>query len=116
MTNIVNENYLKFRGRCKELCDETIAQDPSLKLVRGFYWCPIWNTKEQHWWTVRPDGTIYDPSKKQFPSAGMGTYTEFDGIIECAECSKQVEEGEAYFYSRYAFCSSACCGRFVGVY
>ena len=29
---------------------------------------------------TRPDGTIYDPTKDQFPSAGLGTYTEFDKV------------------------------------
>lgn len=48
-------DYLKFRGKCKELSEAACAEDPSLALVRGHYYCPIWNVTEPHWWTVRPD-------------------------------------------------------------
>lgn len=111
-----NEGYRKFRGKCKELSEAACAADPKLRLVRGHYFCPVWGTNEQHWWTVRPDGTIHDPTKDQFPSRGLGDYEEFDGMVTCAECGKQVPEGEAEFASRYAFCSGRCYGRFVGVY
>lgn len=110
------EGYKLFRGRCKELSDAACAADPTLTLVRGHYWCPIWNTSEAHWWTVRPDGSIHDPSKAQFPSNGMGDYTPFSGMVECAECGVEIEEARAHFESRYAFCSCRCHGRFVGVF
>ena len=48
--------------------------------------------------------------------AESGTYTEFNGQVTCAECGKQLPEEEASFESNYAFCSSRCFGRFVGVY
>lgn len=108
-------NYEKYRGRCKEMSEALCAEDPTLTLVRGFYHCPIWGTKEQHWWCTREDGTIVDPTKLQFPSAGLGEYEVFDGTVECAECGKAVNEEDALFESRYAFCSSRCFGRFVGV-
>jgi hypothetical protein len=116
MTHSANEGYTLFRGRCKELSEAACAADQTLTLVRGHYWCPIWNRDEPHWWTVRPDGTIHDPSKAQFPSNGLGTYTPFDGLVECAECGKVLPEADASFASNYAFCSSRCYGRFVGVY
>jgi hypothetical protein len=108
-------NYQKYRGKCREMCEEAIKADPTLTIVRGHYYCPIWNTEEQHWWTVRPDGSIFDPTARQFPSAGLGIYTPFDGMVECAQCGKRVPEKEASFESRYAFCSYQCHGRFVGV-
>ena len=108
-------NYQKYRGRCKELCDQAIVEMPSRKLVRGHYWCPIWNRDEPHWWTVGEDGTIYDPSKLQFPSEGMGEYTEFDGNVPCSECGKEMREADASFESNYAFCSDKCHMRFVGL-
>ena len=112
----VNTGYQKFRGKCKEYAEAACATDPSLRLVRGHYFCPIWNVNEPHWWTQRPDGTIYDPTKDQFPSAGLGTYTEFTGVVACAECGKEVKEEEADFDGNYAFCSYFCHGRFVGVF
>lgn len=109
-------NYMKFRGKCKELSEAACAADPTLTLVRGHYYCPIWNTKEPHWWTKRVDGTIYDPTVLQFPSEGQGEYTEFDGTFECSECGESVKEENARFASNYVFCSDRCYGRFVGVY
>lgn len=108
-------DYLEFRGKCKELSEAACAADPSLRLVRGYYWCPVWNTQEPHWWCEREDGTIVDPSAKQFPSKGNGTYTEFDGYFDCSECGKRIHEDEAYHHGRYSFCSGRCCARFVGV-
>ncbi len=63
-------DYLEFRGKCKELAEEAIRADPSLRLVRGFYHCPMWG-KQAHWWAVKSDGTVVDPSVKQFPTAGV---------------------------------------------
>lgn len=108
-------NYLKYRGKCKEMSEAACAADPSLRLVRGHYYCPIWHSNEQHWWCEKPDGTIVDPTKLQFPSEGKGFYTEFDGIIQCAECGKEVKEEDARIDGNYAFCSSACNARFVGM-
>lgn len=111
----VYNGYKQFRGKCLELSQAACAEDPSLRLVRGHYYCPIWNTMEPHWWTVRTDGTIHDPSCKQFPSAGMGSYEEFDGMVECSECGKEMKEEDADIQGNYAFCSGLCYGRFVGV-
>ena len=110
------EGYKTYRGKCKEACEEACASDPTLTLVRGHYWCPLWNSNEAHWWTVRADGSIYDPTKYQFPSAGSGVYTPFDGFVSCAQCGKEMAEADALFESNYAFCSSRCFGRFVGVW
>jgi hypothetical protein len=112
----VESNYLKFRGRCYELSLKAAEEDPSLTLVRGHYYCPIWNTEEAHWWTTAPDGTIVDPSKAQFPSNGLGIYTPFNGVISCSNCGKEVPEEEASFESNYAFCSNQCYGIFIGIY
>ena len=110
------EGYRLYRGRCKELSEAACAEDPTLKLVRGHYYCPMWNRDEPHWWTVRPDGTIHDPTREQFPSRGLGAYTPFSGMVECAECGKEVAEDDADLDGNYAFCSHRCHGRFVGVF
>lgn len=107
-------DYLKYRGKCKEMSEELCASNPTLRLVRGHYWCPIWGD-QPHWWCKQPDGTVIDPSKNQFPSKGCGTYTEFNGIIPCSNCGKAVTEEEADIEGNYAFCSYECHGRFVGV-
>ena len=71
-------DYQKYRGKCKEFSQEAVLRDPTLRLVRGFYHCPFWG-EQPHWWTVRLDGSIYDPTKDQFPSKGLGNYEEFTG-------------------------------------
>lgn len=111
----IAQDYKEFRGRCHELSLAAVDADYTLRLVRGHYYCPFWNVDEPHWWTVREDGTIYDPTARQFPSNGAGVYTEFDGMVECANCGKEVPEEKASFESRYAFCSYKCHGHFVGV-
>ena len=108
-------DYEKYRGKCKEFCDNLVTSDPSLTLVRGHYYCPIWNTDEPHWWCVDKEGKIVDPTKDQFPSKGLGVYTPFDGIVTCSECGKELKEEDAQFESRYAFCSDRCHMRFVGL-
>jgi len=110
----MNDDYTKYRGKCKEMSEALVAADQSLTLVRGHYYCPAWG-EQPHWWTKKPDGTIVDPTKNQFPSKGAGTYIEFNGIIPCSNCGKGISEDEADIDGRYAFCSYECHGRFVGV-
>jgi hypothetical protein len=110
-----DEGYRTYRGRCKELSDAACAADPTLTLVRGHYYCPMWNTEEPHWWTVRPDGTINDPSREQFPSRGLGAYIPFDGTISCEQCGRDVTEDKAVIHGRYACCSTRCMLRLVGL-
>lgn len=105
-------DYLTYRGKCKEFCEAAVAADPTLKLVRGYYWDYLWG-KQPHWWTVRQDGTIYDPTKDQFPSKGMGDYEVFDGYFECAHCGERVKEEDIQTYGSYAFCSGECIYKFV---
>lgn len=109
-----NDDYLRCRGKCKEMSEAAVAADPTLTLVRGHYFCPAWGM-QPHWWTVRPDGTVYDPTALQFPSKGAGIYVPFNGMVSCAECGKELLEEEADIEGNYAFCSYTCHGRFVGV-
>lgn len=111
----MSDGYRTYRGKCREMSEAACKEDPTLTLVRGHYYCPIWNSDEPHWWCVRPDGTIHDPTAAQFPSAGLGIYTPFNGMVSCAECGKEVSEKQARFEGNYAFCSGACLRRFVGL-
>lgn len=111
-------NYTEFRGKCKELSEKAVAENSSLKLVRGHYFCPLWNKEEPHWWTKDASGNIHDPSAKQFPSNGNGIYTEFDGVCNCSECGKEILETELnkeLCHGNYTLCSYKCFGKFVGV-
>ena len=112
------DNYLKYRGKCLEICQEMAITNPSLTLIRGYYYCPFWG-KQQHWWLKKENGEILDPTVKQFPShniADASFYEEFDGVIHCAECGKEWKEEEAYFYGNYAFCpDTRCAMSFVGL-
>lgn len=109
-------NYLKYRGKCLEECEKLVEQDSSLKLVRGYYYEPLWNTKEQHWWCVDRNGNIVDPTRLQFPSEGVEEfYEEFDGYVECSQCGKRLKEEDADIEGRYAFCSTGCHLKFVGL-
>jgi hypothetical protein len=108
-------NYMKFRGKCKELVDAAVRQDPTLTAVRGHYICPFWG-EQAHWWCTKSDGTIVDPSVEQFPSKGVAAeYIPFDGTVSCAECGRSMREEDARFESNYAFCSTQCIMRFVGL-
>lgn len=106
-------NYMKYRGKCKEMCEDLLCDDPTLKLVRGFYHCPFWG-KQAHWWCVDENGKIVDPTIKQFPSS-LGEYEEFDGFIECEHCGKTVKEVDARFYGHHVYCSYTCNMRDVGL-
>lgn len=113
----IESDYQKYRGKCKEFSEQLCLEDPTLKLVRGHYYCPIWNREEQHWWCQRKDGTIVDPTAKQFPSKGCGIYTEFTGTCACSNCGKEFQEGSVgtSFESNYCFCSYRCHGQFIGI-
>lgn len=108
-------NYAKYRGKCKEMSEAAVLADPSLTLVRGHYYCPIWNKGEPHWWTKKKDGTIHDPTAKQFPSNGHGMYIEFNGTTICEECGKTISEDEIVPMGNYAVCSTRCAMRLVGL-
>ncbi len=100
-------DYAKYRGKCLTLSREAVSADPTLILVRGHYLCPFWG-EQPHWWTTRPDGTIHDPTKSQFPSNGTGDYIPFDGYITCESCGKRVLEADGTFNGQHTYCSGEC--------
>jgi len=108
------ENYRKYRGKCKEMSEALAAKDPSLRVVRGHYDCPIWG-RQAHWWCVDQNGKIVDPTAKQFPSAGIGEYVEFSGYFECEQCGKSVPENEVVPVGGHPTCSNECAMRLVGL-
>jgi hypothetical protein len=105
MQNTINNIH---HGRCKEMSEAVVKADPTLRLVRGFYYCPITNERYSHWWTETSTGEIYDPTADQFMSMGEGDYQEFDGVITCEQCGKKVAESDAVIYGRHTYCSGDC--------
>ena len=108
------DDYKKYRGKCKQFVDEACKNDPTLTPVRGHYHDPFWGP-QPHWWCKKPDGTIFDPTKDQFPTKGTFEYEEFNGIINCSNCEKEIKESEALIEGNYAFCSTKCNMIFVGL-
>lgn len=105
----MNELY----GRCHELSTKAVEENPNLTLVRGWYHCPIWGQRE-HWWTKDKNGIIFDPTKEQFPSKGIGEYEEFNGHFSCEYCGKSVKEEDVYAVDHHVYCSYACYGGDIG--
>jgi hypothetical protein len=106
--------YSKYRGKCKEYVDAACAADPTLTPVRGYYHCPSWG-KQKHWWCRRADGTVYDPTIDQFPKPHTGNYEEYNGMVTCESCGKEVPEEEALSMGNYMCCSDRCARWLVGV-
>lgn len=104
-------NYMKYRGKCKEMSEALVAEDPSLRLAKGFYYAAGWGP-QGHWWCVKPDGTIVDPTKLQFPCEGRGHYEEIDEntVTQCAACDNAVTEKTAHYaHANELYCSYECC-------
>jgi hypothetical protein len=104
-----------LRGKCRQASEAAVEADPSLRLARGYYHCPITGRREPHWWCATPDGRVVDPTAAQFASGGMGHYEEFFGVVSCEECGKSVPEVDAVIQGSHAVCSTQCFGRLVGV-
>jgi hypothetical protein len=105
----------ELRGKCKEYALKEVEKDPALTLVKGWYYSPITDTKEQHWWTVEPNGEIYDPTAEQFLDLGTGDYIPFVGTYTCDVCSEPFDEGAGYpTGNHYLICSYECYGDLIG--
>ena len=112
----MENNYKKYRGNCKEECEKLVLKNPKLKLVLGWYHEPIWNTKEEHFWCVDEKGNIHDPTRLQFPSGGISEfYEEYIGVVQCAECGKEIQEKDIIMQGRFTVCSGICALRLVGL-
>lgn len=116
----IQAGYKRYRGECKKACEAVLAGFPQLRLVRGHIFVPHWPTdpEQPHWWLEAPDGRIVDPTWAQFPFSrkpNKELYTEFNGVVTCANCGCEGQEKDFSFDSNYAFCSSRCYGAFVGV-
>lgn len=105
-----------LRGTCRAAAETAVRHDPTLRLARGWYHCPLWGP-QAHWWAVRPNGRIVDPTAAQFPSGGLGEYEEFTGMAPCVHCGRPTAEDAGIIFGNghYLACSSRCHGIFIGV-
>ena len=108
--------YEKYRGKCKEYSEKLIKERPELRLVRGFYYCPVAKVEEMHWWCEDSDGLIIDPTAKQYFSEGKGNYREFKGVYTCSNCKQDVLETSTnkLINGRHVFCNDNCYKDFMG--
>jgi len=109
-----NNEYLKYRGKCKEISEAYIKKHPHCKLVKGWYNCPFWGPQE-HYWIKDDKENIIDLTKNQFPSKGIGEYKEYDGYMPCEYCGKETKEENIYFVEHHTYCSSDCYVKDVGL-
>ena len=105
-------DYLTYRGKCREFAEAEAAKDPDLRVVRGWYYCSSWG-RQEHWWCEDQHNNIIDPTKDQFPSKGAGLYREYDGMLNCEYCGKQMAESDVYAVDQHIYCSYQCYGRDV---
>lgn len=100
------------RGLCHEATLEMVAAFPELRRACGFASWTAPNgrkVRDQHWWCVRPEGMIVDPTAQQF--LGQVIYEELDLSKEedrakiptgkCMDCGADV-------YNNDEFCNDAC--------
>ena len=100
--NVPDETY----GKCETITGQMNIVFPELKKVRGFYKCPVWGDRE-HWWLTTQDGTIVDPTVKQFPSHMIDV--EYEPWVEgspeptgkCPNCGD-------YCFDHEFCCSDSC--------
>lgn len=45
---ITETDYMKYRGKCKEMAQALCEQHSGWTLERGYYLCPFWG-KQAHW-------------------------------------------------------------------
>lgn len=92
----------ELAGRCEELARAACDQDPTLSLERGWFYDRLTGRQYEHWWTVRADGTIFDPSVGQFAAAALATdadYHPYRGVFNCYGCGTPVHEDSPHRYN-----------------
>lgn len=85
-------------GKCREATADMIAAFPELRLIRGHYYCLAGWGERTHWWCVAADGSVVDPTARQFPSGGRGEYVAWiegdkEPTGQCPNCNEYVYDG-----------------------
>ena len=97
----IEKNVIDPLGECQKYSELMSANFPELKLVRGYYICIIWGSRE-HWWLQDENGNVIDPTASQFPSKGLGEYIEWDE-------SRKEPTGMCPNCGGYAYDDNTCC-------
>ena len=104
----IAENYPDYEstyGQCIQATKSMTKAFPELRTAKGFLFDAQWG-RRQHMWCVAQDGSIVDPTKKQFPCP-----VEYDEVLPGDEsriptgvrmdCGDDVYNGDT-------FCSEEC--------
>jgi len=96
--NVTNPNL-----QCAKYTLEMLEAFPELKRVRGYYH-DFFQGRRPHWWLVKPDGYVIDPTVEQFCLGGE--YELYDESLgepkgKCINC------GELSYYHMNV-CSKKC--------
>lgn len=99
-----------LRAKCMDYTAKFVKKFPHLKRVPGFYGGYLeedigFNT--EHWWCVDIDGTIVDPTVKQFLT-WTGPYIPFDDLLHQVKIGRCMICGDD-IYGRMSDGHSDCC-------
>jgi hypothetical protein len=79
-------DYEKYRGKCKEMSEALVLENPTLILIRGRYHCPFWG-EQAHWWCKKSDGTIVP--KISFRQRGLANMLSSTGWCSARSAAKR---------------------------
>lgn len=100
--NVEGDGY----AQCAEVTLKMQEAFPHLIRKRGFYICPFWGERT-HWWLQEEDGTIVDPTARQFTlSNGTGEYKVLERDEDCP--TGVCMDCGAHVYRHQTFCSVRC--------
>lgn len=107
-----------LRARCSEFTKLFVEKFPHLKRVSGFYgeYDPEGvGLNEEHWWCVDTDGSIVDPTVKQFTYV-QSIYTEYNEDLHQVRLGRCMNCGEDIFgkisEGHKCICSDECAAEF----
>lgn len=86
--------YEKTYGKCREACEAMAKEFPELRIAKGHADTLGWG-RRAHWWLVADNGSIIDPTRKQFP--GVYNYDEWEPgkevcVGKCCNCGGEIWE------------------------
>jgi hypothetical protein len=69
----IDENVSNPYGQCYEYSSKMMDTYPELRIVQGYYDCPIWG-KRDHFFLLDKNNLVIDPTRTQFPTQGTWNY------------------------------------------
>lgn len=105
-----NQDYVA--GLCADATRRMVVAFPELKRVAGTAYSAMRTT--EHWWCVAPDGTVVDPTARQFSGCGVVEYVPWKPgdevrVGRCMNCGEDIyERVESLQGSRREICGETC--------